>query len=363
MVLTRSQKENPTPDQEIAMLRDQLLTLEQENQSLLLQFELVCSENDNLSAQLKHKHVKAKKSKELSKASTASTQTTISSFDAYDAIERNITCEIIEALISQEYDLTVPAYPHTVVVPTVQNNITHTVPIPSHTVPSRHTIPSQHAASSQQTKTGPKRSTRPTKVSSQQASKSKSKQSKHEKDSHSKRRPRTIVIGTSLVRDISLSENGMDGIIYSYPGQYVPFIQSRVRYILEDECPDFIVLQCGGNDLERHQNSDVIIQYERLIATVKSFAPYATIILGSVPPRGKDHQMQDKIDKFNTYLSNRAKQSDNVNYFAGCPVKFVYFKQDLTHFNDSGSTIYSQKLASMVHHLHSFPLPQSKRRT
>ena len=47
-------------------------------------------------------------------------------------------------------------------------------------------------------------------------------------------------------------------------GQYIPFIQSRIKHILKEETPDFVVLQCGGNDVQRYQNFEVIKKYEDL---------------------------------------------------------------------------------------------------
>ena len=176
-------------------------------------------------------------------------------------------------------------------------------------------------------------------------------------------KPRVVLIGTSMVRDTYLSQGSVNGITYCYPGQTIPFIRDRVKYILEGETPDVIVLQCGGNDLEKHDNNIAIVQYDKLIKTVRQLAPNATIVVNAIPPRGSDPELNRKIKMFNTYLGNCAKQFQFVEYFYNVPFRYEHFKKDLIHFNPLGSSVYTHHLSDFLNYLHSFPKLQIIRLT
>jgi hypothetical protein len=170
--------------------------------------------------------------------------------------------------------------------------------------------------------------------------------------------PKTIVIGTSLVKDVLLRQAGVNGYTVCYPGQYVPYIRSRIHNLLESEDVDYVYIQCAGNDLERYPGHLVVQQYELLIQEIKYYLPNAEILIGSVPPRRRNPVLLDKIRKFNTYLSNRGKQNDNVTFVHAAPTQREHFKRDNTHFNDHGTAIFIANIVNKVRYLHSFPALQ-----
>ena len=174
---------------------------------------------------------------------------------------------------------------------------------------------------------------------------------------------RVIAIGTSLVKELHLRTAGLNGLTYCYPGQQVPYITSRIEHILKDDYPDFVYLQCAGNDLESYPNSWVIQEYELLIKTVRSLSPQSTIILGAVPLRGTDNELHTRIHMFNTYLLNRGKQADNVVYLNAAPIDLKHYKKDMVHFNSVGASIFENNIVKKIKYLDSFPLPQVNRRT
>lgn len=167
--------------------------------------------------------------------------------------------------------------------------------------------------------------------------------------------PRIIAIGTSLVKDLYLQSAGVNGITYCYPGQYVNYIASRIPYILQDETPDVIFLQCAGNDIERCPNYGVIRDYEKLISTVRRHAPNAIILIGAVPLRGKNIEIHTKIRQFNTYLYNRGRRGDGVEYAYAAPRHLKYFKRDLVHFNFAGATVFQDNIVREFQYRLSFP--------
>lgn len=175
-----------------------------------------------------------------------------------------------------------------------------------------------------------------------------------------KKEPTITVIGTSLVQDVLLNSAGARGCTYCYPGEYVPYITSRAKYILKGEQPDYCVLQCAGNDLERYPNHIIIQKYENLIQEVRKQAPTSTIILGTVPPRGKNTQLLHKIKMFNTYLINRGKYNDNVISASLGSSRWEYYRPDGIHFNENGATLYTKNLINTVINLHPFQRYMSK---
>ena len=180
------------------------------------------------------------------------------------------------------------------------------------------------------------------------------------KNNYIEHQPKTIVIGTSLVKDVLLREAGVNGYTVCYPGQYVPYIRSRIRNLLESEPVDIVFLQCAGNDLERYPGHLVVLQYEMLIREVRLYAPNAEILIGSVPPRRRNPILLEKINKFNTYLSNRGKKQDGVTFVHAAPTEPEYFKRDNTHFNEHGAVIYVANIVNKIRYLHSFPPLQKK---
>jgi hypothetical protein len=155
-------------------------------------------------------------------------------------------------------------------------------------------------------------------------------------------KPKVIAIGTSLVKDLLLRSGGLDGCTYCYPGQTVPYIRSRVPHILEGQDPEYIFIQCGGNDIEHNSNHLVI-------------KPHSTVLLGAVPLRGTDEHLHTRIHMFNTYLFNRGKIQSDIIYVEPAPTDIRHYKYDLVHFNKAGAAIFQQNIVNKINYLCSFP--------
>jgi hypothetical protein len=319
MVKTRAQTSKIlfSAKTELEHLREEVARLTKENNSLVQQFSVLCNEYDELKKVTK---VTGSKKSKTKKASFKPVQE-LSADECQ--IQYMATNDLIMALFQNEF------------TPTCE------LSNPPKCTQSKHVYQQKPS----------------TPTHSHQGLKSKCPTINHSpmKRNFSQQTPRTIVIGTSMVKDITLRKHNIDALTYCYPGQYIPYISSRVASILRDENPDFVVLQCGGNDVETCQNFEVIKAYESLVETTRTCAPNATIILGAIPPRGKSSDLQERIDKVNTYLRNKAKQSHFLEYFSNCPTLFCHFKRDLVHFNSSGSELYSYNLASHVSYCYSFP--------
>lgn len=126
--------------------------------------------------------------------------------------------------------------------------------------------------------------------------------------------------------------------------------------VLSQDKPDFIFIQCGGNDIERFPNHQVIIEYELLINTIKEISPQSTIIIGAVPLRGKSSDLHNRIAMFNTYLFNRGKKQDGIVFLNAAPTDIRHFQRDQVHFNDLGAAIFQHNIVHKIQYLYSFPL-------
>lgn len=173
-------------------------------------------------------------------------------------------------------------------------------------------------------------------------------------------RDKLVVIGTSLVRGqgAALQKEGVDAICYSYPGCEIPFIRSRVSSILSPRVqPKNIHLQCGGNDASSRDAHLVVKEYDALIREVKRCCPGATITTNTIPPRGSDERVLQRIQQINTYLRNRGKRGDDVNCIDVQPDFPRHFSPDKVHFSKTGKTLYARKLAD--YYVNFPPLPAS----
>ena len=154
--------------------------------------------------------------------------------------------------------------------------------------------------------------------------------------------PLAVVIGTSLVRGVGsrLVERGVDATVYTYPGLELPHIQKSVINIFTPEYqPSHVIIQCGGNDAATRPPHQVVREYERLVRTLEDVCPESTITIGLII---------DNIAKINTYISNRGKHGDRVVFCNACPSDSQHFKRDLIHFNETGTNIFTDRLATHI---------------
>ena len=186
----------------------------------------------------------------------------------------------------------------------------------------------------------------------------------HRPQSHpvvSSRGPSTLVIGTSLVRGlgVKLTNLGANATVCSYPGQDIPYIRSRIPYLVSRRNPpEQVVLQCGGNDCEQTEASYVTSQYECLISEIQQYCPNVHIILSTIPPRGNNAMVLKNIDSVNTWLNYRTRRGDNVRTVKVCPQLTTSFKKDMVHFNGKGLAYYAKRL---VGHIQNFHRPSERR--
>lgn len=174
--------------------------------------------------------------------------------------------------------------------------------------------------------------------------------------------PDTVIIGTSLTRGVGsrLQQHGVDAVCFTYPGCELPHIRSRVPHVLPSNSkPKHVILQCGGNDLERQPADKVVHQYNCLVKEVRSRCPSAMITLSKIPPRRDNPATLNKIAMVNTYLENMGKRGNGVTCVEACPKAPHHFKSDKVHFNKEGTELYA---SNIVDHLGNFHWTGSLRR-
>ena len=160
-------------------------------------------------------------------------------------------------------------------------------------------------------------------------------------------KPEVVMIGTSLTRGLGqkLVSRGVNATVHSYPGAEIPQIRDRVPHILrQDNTHKFVMLQCGGNDIEGHHVDRVIDQYEGLIKDVRRQCPNAHIILSAIPPRRNNKRTMRNIRYINDYLRDRGMRHDGVKTIDVVPKLPRHFLRDQVHFNGNGKQLYADNI-------------------
>ena len=164
----------------------------------------------------------------------------------------------------------------------------------------------------------------------------------------------TIIIGTSLVRGLGskLNSLGTRSTTFTYPGRDIPYLRSRLQNIIsQQDQPERIIIQCGGNDAERVSVNHVTHAYEGLLSDVRRLCPRTKIILCTIPPRGNNASVLQKIDSINTWMKRRARPGDGLYCIEASPQSPWFFRKDMTHFNARGLNVYAKRLSG---HLSNF---------
>ena len=167
--------------------------------------------------------------------------------------------------------------------------------------------------------------------------------------------PDVVIVGTSLVRGLGarLSDMETDATCYTYPGQEIPHIRERISHIFSaDYQPSHVIIQCGGNDADRHPPHQVVREYAQLVKEVRQICPQATISFSNIPKRRTDELTLVNISKISAYISNRGKRGDGFFSVNLCPSDRRHFSKDLIHFNDVGSDLFARNLATYCQNFH-----------
>jgi hypothetical protein len=178
-----------------------------------------------------------------------------------------------------------------------------------------------------------------------------------------RREPKTIVIGTSHVRNIGLSLNkkGVDCVSFTNGGCSISHILPRMKNMIPNNFQGNIVVQVGGNDLLVLKTDTVIHDYECFIQEIFCVAPSSQIYTCAVPPRlnGDRDAFNSKRLELNKYLLSTSSSTTNIS-FINCPVRESprYFRRDGVHFNKRGFSLYINNLVSSLSqdfHMHKKP--------
>lgn len=160
--------------------------------------------------------------------------------------------------------------------------------------------------------------------------------------------PDTLVIGSSIVRDVKLPAVS----VRCYPGARVGDIEGNLR-LLKQGGKRFrrVVIHAGGNDARRSQSEVLKVQVGAVCELAKSMSD--AVIFSGPLPNLVNNEMYSRISAFNCWLSRWCK-SNNVHFvnnhraFWGRP---ELFRRDGIHPNLEGASLLSQNLAASLSHL------------
>ena len=158
----------------------------------------------------------------------------------------------------------------------------------------------------------------------------------------------TLVIGSSIVRDVKLPAVS----VRCYPGARVGDIEGNLR-LLKQGGNRFrrVVIHAGGNDARRGHSEVLKIQVAAVCQLAKSMSD-AVIFSGPLPNLVND-VMYSRHSSFNCWLrrwcnSNGIHFVDNWSAFWGKP---GLIRRDGIHPTSEGASLLSQNLAASLSHL------------
>ena len=138
-----------------------------------------------------------------------------------------------------------------------------------------------------------------------------------------------------------------------YGGAYLTALQTRAIDIFSGSYkPDTIILQAGGNDLDRSTVPEVKYEYAKLIKIIKGMCPNSRIIISEVPFRhhhGHRPWTRAKVTDLNGSLQALAKYfSANVEFQSFVPHESRFYWNDGLHLTDEGKCIYAHAIAKLL---------------
>jgi hypothetical protein len=174
-----------------------------------------------------------------------------------------------------------------------------------------------------------------------------------------------IIIGTSLVREVSLKLNcdKLNVLSYTNAGCSICHIHPRIKQMIPSNFDGSLVLQMGGNDCSKNDSEYVVNAYDSLLNDIKMFVPNADIYVSAVPPRRGGSYLNYKIRNVNQFLHFRSTCDEKIT-FIECPVfdKRLHFRKDGVHFNTYGRAIYVSNLKNILcKNFHVVPLRENPR--
>ena len=163
-----------------------------------------------------------------------------------------------------------------------------------------------------------------------------------------KRRSNAVAMVTSLGSGLGtrLAKQGVDCTTFKYSGAELPYMRSRVSHVIsQDNPPQQIFIQGGGNDCEKHKPHEVSVEYNKLINEIKRVSPDTQILVGKIPKRHFNLNLHDRIEKVNWYLERKSDVDNSVSFVDACPDFPLHFNNSHVHFRKSGHDIYANKVA------------------
>ena len=167
-------------------------------------------------------------------------------------------------------------------------------------------------------------------------------------NSRHRKRQQAQVFGTSLSRGSGgmLVKRGIDATTYTYPGALLPRLRESIcRNINPSNAADQIVIQGGGNDLEKYPLDLVQNEFVTLLQETRRLAPDSNIIICRIPYRKYNKQLNQNIDSLNHFLDGISYNSHAIEIADTRPTFPSMFAKDKIHFNEEGKCYFGNKLA------------------
>lgn len=165
--------------------------------------------------------------------------------------------------------------------------------------------------------------------------------------------PSTIILGDSIVRNVSINE----AHTVAFPGATVAVITDQIQdVVMSFPAADSLVLHVGTNDISRRQSESLKRDFIQLFGVLKHLHLDVSIS-GPTPTFGRGCERFSRLLYLNTWLRSACQEHnvhfiDNFNLFWW---RSDLFRNDGLHLNFAGANVLSMNLAYSLLYRHAIP--------
>ena len=149
-----------------------------------------------------------------------------------------------------------------------------------------------------------------------------------------------LIVGDSML--FNINENTLSRRYHtkvrSFPGSTVVDLHDYIKPLLRKQ-PDKIILVIGTNDIAHESVSDILKRIKSLVNFIQEEVPQCHVVVSEIIRRGKDSNLNGKINKFNQDL-----KSMNVDILRQQNLLFEHIGRCRLHLNAYGDTQLARTL-------------------
>ena len=161
------------------------------------------------------------------------------------------------------------------------------------------------------------------------------------------------IAGSSIVRGVAPMVNGreFDACGFVYGGRTAKQINDRIGYIPDT---DVTVIAAGTNNVETDSIKETTKQIGEVINNVATKRKGKHVIMSTIPHRYDKPELNDKIDRINTFIEEQVKHQPNWALLRH-ELNRRDYKRDGLHLNKRGVAKYAHEIRHIIRATYTLP--------